>query len=415
MRTWNKLAAAWQLEPLPITAELLRAIGASFKEGGYRSSHLYFRTAKKQHVLRFGGFPADLEVVMQDVIRSVERGQGPSKLKDSFSVHTLAKIDVCAFNRNFQIDLAMVILGCYFLTREIELAATLRKHLHLDTHKLIVTWTLPSSKTDSKGGLIARAHKCMCSTSAPMLCPYHTAYELQKLTYDSTDAQGDGPLFSRDGDFMTKTQVIEAIRQVLKAAGIETQRQGVDGMVERFHGHCLRVSGAQYLTQLKFSPQLVMLMGRWGSQAIQRYIQDSPLAAMLEDEVTDPIPPVPNQDAHGGTEKSQVLKKLRTAQADTNDKLSSLGTRVEELAAEVAHINYTPKYIAGKKTHLPDHREKVLTPRSWTARCGWAYGMSRFRRTDDIGDRCRKCFQLTDEAEPIAETGDSSSSDSSSS
>ena len=224
MRTWNKLAAAWQMEPMPITADLLRAVGASFKEGGYRSSHLYFSTAKKQHVLRFGGFPADLEVVMQDVIRSIERGQGPSKLKDSFSVQALSKIDVRAFENELRIDLAMVILGCYFLTREIELAATLKKHLHLDTHKLVVTWTLPSSKTDSKGGLIARAHKCMCSTVAPMLCPYHTAYELQKLTYDSTDAQGDGPLFSRNGEFMTKTQVIEAIRQVLTAAGIDTQR-----------------------------------------------------------------------------------------------------------------------------------------------------------------------------------------------
>ena len=136
---------------------------------------------------------------------------------------------------------------------------------------------------------------------------------------------------------------------------------------------------------------------------------------MLEDDVADPNPPVTTQNAQEGAEKSQAMKKLRTAQADTNDKLSSLGTRVEELAAEVANINYTPKYIVGKKTHLPDHWEKVLTPRSWTTRCGWAYGMSKFRRSDDIGDRCRKCFQLTDEAEPIAETGDSSSSDSSSS
>ena len=415
MRTWTRLANAWHLPPMPITAELLRAIGASFKEGGYRSSHLYFSTAKKQHVLQFGSFSADLEVVMQDVIRSIERGQGPSKLKDSFSVHALARIDLQIYDAAFTVKWAMVILGCYFLTREIELAATLKKHLHLDTHKLIVTWTLPVSKTDPKGGLIARAHKCMCSTVPPPLCPYHTAYELQKVTYNPADPAGDGPLFSQDMEFMTKAQTIEAIREVLTAAGIATQRQGDAGMVERFHGHCLRVSGAQYLTQLKFSAQLVMLIGRWGSQAILRYIQDSPLAAMLEDEIKESPLEAPSQVPTQREDHAPAIKRLRSAQADTNTKMETMEAKITALAAEVSVINYTPKYIVGKKTHLPDTREKVLTPRSWVARCGWAYGMSRFRRTDEEGDKCRKCFQISDDPEPIAETGDSSSSDSSSS
>ena len=276
MKTWTKIAKAWGLAPLPLTPQLIRAVGASFKAGGYRSAHLYFGTAKKQHIIAHGGISQDPEVAMQDVIRSIERGQGPSKLKDGFPMMQLMQVDLGAFDSAFAVKFIMVVLGCYFLTREIELAATLKKHLHLDTHRMVVTWTLPSSKTDVKGSFITRAHKCMCQSVASKLCPYHSAYELQKLTYNAADPSGEAPLFSTDMEFMSKQQTIANIREVLSAAGIETQRQGSDGAVERFHGHCLRVTGAQFLTQLKFSSQLVMLMGRWGSQAILRYIQDSP-------------------------------------------------------------------------------------------------------------------------------------------
>ena len=407
MKTWRRLATAWNLPPMPITVELLRAIGASFKAGGYRSAHLYFGTANH------GSFSQDLEVAMQDVIRSIERGQGPSKLKDSFSLFQLLKIDMAAYDAAFAVKFIMVILGCYFLTREIELAATVRKHLHLDTHRMVVTWTLPASKTDTKGGFITRAHKCMCQTVASRLCPYHAAYELQKLTYDAADPDGEGPLFSTNMEVMTKHETIANIRAVLQAAGIETTRQGADGLMERYHGHCLRVSGAQFLTQMKFSAQLVMLTGRWGSQAILRYIQDSPLTALIDDEhpQTVPAPATPGSAEVTGPS----FKKLKSAHEGTAQKVEAMEDRLSKLVAEVANINQTPKYIVGKKTHLPDHREKLMTPREWVSKCGWAYGMSRFRRTDEPGDWCRKCFNLSEATEAEAEDEDSSSSDSSSS
>ena len=359
MKTWTKIAKAWGMAPLPLTPQLIRAV----KAGGYRSAHLYFGTAKKQHIIAHGGISQDLEVAMQDVIRSIERGQGPSKLKDGFSMLQLLQIDLGAFDSAFAVKFIMVVLGCYFLTREIELAATLKKHLHLDTHRMVLTWTLPSSKTDIKGSFITRARKCMCQSVASRICPYRAAYELQKLTYNAADPSGEAPLFSADMEFLSKQQTIANIREVLAAAGIETQRQGSEGAVERFHGHCLRVTGAQFLTQLKFSSQLVMLMGRWGSQAILRYIQNSPLAALVEEDdapaAATPVPPTPHQAAASGPE----FKKLKTQQNDTNTKVSVLQDKLDQLAAEVANINYVPKYIVGKKTHLPDHREKVMTPR----------------------------------------------------
>ena len=415
MRTWRKLAAAWNLPPLPITPDLLRAVGASFKAGGYRSSHLYFGTAKKQRILEYGTFPQNLEVLMQDVIRSIERGQGPGKLKDSFSLKELTNIDLEAHETGFIPKLLMVILGCHFLTREIELAATLYKHLQVDTSRQTVTWTLPASKTDCKGGLIARAHKCMCAVADPRLCPYHSAVELLKTMPPLTEDTGEMPLFSRDMETLTKTQTIEDIREVLIAAGIQTTREGTDGPVERFHGHCLRVSGVQYLTHLNFSTSLVMLMGRWGSQAILRYIQDAPLSAHLSGQtaITTPTPATPIVAGPGPSE--QQFKKLKVSQQDSEAKLDSLSQRVSDLADEVSRINYKPAYIVGRKTHFPDPKEGHTNPRLWASKCGWAYGLSKFRRTDIIGDRCMKCFGLQSEQTQDPAEDSYSSSDSSSS
>ena len=61
---------------------------------------------------------------------------------------------------------------------------------------------------------------------------------------------------------------------VLKRARIPTQREGADGTVERFHGHCLRISGSQALIRMGFNTTLLTLLGQWGSQAILRILEE---------------------------------------------------------------------------------------------------------------------------------------------
>ena len=67
MKTWRQIAAAWQLPPLPLTAELLQAVGASFKRGGCRSASLYFSAARKEHIRQDGALSQDLEIAIKDV------------------------------------------------------------------------------------------------------------------------------------------------------------------------------------------------------------------------------------------------------------------------------------------------------------------------------------------------------------
>ena len=40
-----------------------------------------------------------------------------------------------------------------------------------------------------------------------------------------------------------------------------------------------KVSGAQFLSRMGYSLEDIQLIGRWGSDAVKRYIQEAPLAA----------------------------------------------------------------------------------------------------------------------------------------
>lgn len=408
MKTWRQIAAAWSLAPLPLTPELIKAVGASFKRGGYRSAQLYFGSAKKEHIMQYGSLSRDLEILIKDVIRSIERGQGPAKLKDSFNLRDLANIDLTLETDQFRIHHNMVVLGCFFLTREIELSATLRRHIRLDTGRMTVSWTLPATKTCTKGELTERTHKCMCKSIPSQLCPYHCMEDTLVLTQDAWDHTDDGPLFLQDYEHMSKVYTIEAIRTVLQKAHVQTQRQGADGPVERFHGHCLRISGSQALVRMGFSTTLIMLLGRWGSHAIFRYIQDSPLQELIDVEAESEA----REKGAAAASLEPEVQKLRTENRWVKNALTELTQKCESLAAEVADLNTTPPYVVGKKAHQPDPREKELEPRYWATRCGWRYGVTRFTRSSAAHDLCRKCFQVesTDPASSEEDNAPSSSS-----
>eukprot|EP00435_Cladocopium_sp_Y103_P044478 s565_g12.t1 len=316
--------------------------GRILQTGGYRSAHLYFGSAKKEHILQFGSLSRTSRFSSMDMIRSIERGQGPSKLKDSFSWRDLATIDLTVEDEQFRIHYNMVVLGCFFLTREIELSATLRRHIRLDEEKRTVSWTLPATKTCTKGELTERTHKCMCKSVPCQMCPFHCMEDTLLLTHEAWEHTDDGPLFLRGYDHMTKAYTIEAIRKVLQTAEIQTQRQGAEGMVERFHGHCLRISGSQALVRMGFSTTLIMLLAREATPSFAAS-KTPPCKSSLT------LMPQPYHE----------LKKLKTDPKWVKETLSALSQKCDTLASEVAsstrHRREAPPSQGGLR-HL-DQRE----------------------------------------------------------
>ena len=121
--------------------EFIKCIGASLKAGCYRSANLYFQAAinfQLRH-LREPVHPL-LRSTVRDVVRSIRRGLGPSKLKDGFDPLQLANVIEPNNDKPFDIEdpshvSDVILLGCWFMLRELELAAASRHHLWIEVTK----------------------------------------------------------------------------------------------------------------------------------------------------------------------------------------------------------------------------------------------------------------------------------------
>ena len=127
--------------------DVVEKVSASLKRGGHRSARQYFSQARRQHVLHTGKqVPADVELCVRDMTRSLERGLGGPALKDAFRLESLElprpEEDVPVSART---QTTVVVLGCWFLLREIEVAALKVKYFVVDEKSQTVSLTLQSA------------------------------------------------------------------------------------------------------------------------------------------------------------------------------------------------------------------------------------------------------------------------------
>ncbi|CAE6912109.1 unnamed protein product [Symbiodinium sp. CCMP2592] len=284
--TWRQICAKWELPAFPLDERNVRAVGASLKRGRYRSSEQYFSAAASHQVRRMHTVvPGHIKAMIRDCVRSVRRGLGPSSLKDSFDLWSLASavVEGSEFRAFSWSDLPAaidaLIVASYFCMREIEMASASSSHLYFQNNQLQIL--LPAHKTSSQGELTSRALFCGCAVRSQPLCPYHAgARHLQRL--EILQAMLDCkalPLFPQDdGTALSKADMIMTIRETLKRAGVQTTRPDEAGIqVERFGGHVLRVAGTQHLFLLGLRFDMIQLHGRWSSLAVQKYLQEAPL------------------------------------------------------------------------------------------------------------------------------------------
>ena len=169
--TWSRLATAWHMPPIPITRKLLLAVGASMKHAGYRSPQNYsYKAAQVHRECLEQELPAHLHQLMQKIIRSIKRGQGPTPFKDSFDLELfhipLEKRNMPRqghwFNDHFA-SRDITIIACWWMLRGIEAAAV--KLQHIWYHETNVTkfayFTLPVQKNDPAGQCVSRGRPCI--------------------------------------------------------------------------------------------------------------------------------------------------------------------------------------------------------------------------------------------------------------
>ena len=89
----------------------------------------------------------------------------------------------------FHSPVAVTLLGCIFLLREVELAATRLEHLSVDEASETITWRLTASKTDPQAHGTTRTWGCLCG-AVGLPCPFHLCRQVIREATIFAEARG---------------------------------------------------------------------------------------------------------------------------------------------------------------------------------------------------------------------------------
>ena len=159
-------------------------------------------------------------------------------------------------------------------------------------------------------------------------------------------------------------------RKAIANTGAELTRPDPQGrLLHRFNEHVCRVSGSQFLTRLGYPLETVQLIGRWGSDAVRRYVQEAPLSCPSGSSARLCINKTPTQR----TVRTMVKKYLETITSKF---------WVKNTSTNVIHISGAPEFST-ENIH-------------WHTLCGWRYGQAPHTRFWSLpeGNQCQRCFRM---------------------
>ena len=265
---------------------------------------------------------------------------------------------------------------------------------------------------------------CLCGQAGGRLdCPYHAAVAQMALLRDTFDTMSqDVPLFpSVDGGVCKKQEIVRALEATITATGVAiTSASGA----RVFGGHSFRVAGAQRLATIGVDVTKIMILGRWSSATVLRYVQEAPIGNLTEQVC----------DLEHQQDTVRTIAKLQ-------HQITGLGAagkdQVEGLRSELASAvrgmqsKFAPSKELSVIARVGGKRHKVrraavdgldVNPAHWKTRCGSHFGGWTFTRHEATEDfptdcLCARCFAAPGAMSRVGadEPGCSTSSDSGSS
>ena len=282
---YARILQLWSLQPAPITVQKVLCLGAGLKAGGYRSAGSVLSQYSVDSIRAGCTVDRAIERALADATRSCSRGLGPPRRALALDVLRFVGLPTSpdpwvpggpVGPRN------MMVIGSWWLLREIEAAGARAKHVRIvPGSPLVATFLLPTSKTDLQAVGAARAQPCICGSSTPRPdCPVHAAWDqllLLRRMFPGRHSDGkpstDLPLFpDARGKAISKALFTKTLLEGARLS--EQPLTNLDGSL-RVSGHSLRASGAQLLARLGFDLLNIQLLGRWGSTALLSYVRDA--------------------------------------------------------------------------------------------------------------------------------------------
>ncbi len=416
LRTWVRFHAAWFpcTPAFPTFPASIRAVAAQMKAAGYRSWSNYLSRAKREHVRLGSEWDQQLDSTARDCTRSLTRGIGPPRQSaplDLYKVSTV-QMGLGALCSDGPVNpRAVIVLGAYFLTREIELSLALARNITLLPDKVI--WLLPASKTDPAACSVSREWGCICRKGVTAPCPLCEArkhFSELELVFGPKGTWAENfPAFpTASGGVPTKTRVVETIEGVASLCGEEL----VDDLGRRrFGGHSLRVAGARHLAGMGLELYRLALLARWTSPVIMRYVAEAPMAG-ITGEVRKLISNLPESnglsgvwdalsDLRGGLSTVAVnLERFRTEERETREKIDQLHSQLGSASSKVKPCAIQNLTSGTWHRTLVDGNE--FDPAEWRSWCGWRFGNARISRSAELplgvkwDSVCDRCFRRSE-------------------
>ena len=436
------------LEPLPVTVDL---VGSLFKAAKYRSSAQYFAVAKCKHIEAGFQWTQQLDLARSQAIRSIQRGMGPSSPKldlffDNVKLDFAASLDSAYDELELPLTVRVkepfvtALTAVWFLLRGIEIANVVGNDVRFNKANRSVTVRLPVSKTDTEGKGCERTRICICSprhdpgcaASTPPalmftslqkcscregrhpLCVFHALLDLvvRKRRTGSYDPQA--PLFGDDGVPPSAKQLTKLAQVCAFVLHNEALHEWSPAAIEKWSQHCFGVSGAQLFARAEVTLPVIQVIGRWGSLAIWRYVQES---------VFCPTKTAALVRFSGQAASSEFRPSTTSSTGFDEAAVSALVHRVvAESWQSKATVVHHPRT---KFAHKPCENELSLQSVDWVTACGrWYYGCNNHLRHPSVlpgFSRCTKCFASSSQPSSVAlgsdqqQASDSSSGEDSSS
>ena len=134
--TWSQLAQARGFaDPFKLTPQLISKVAACLKAAGYRSVPAYLSLAKQEFARRLlegAALPEEILLAIREASRSARRGLGPAKHTGKLPFLRLSELKFFASeprDNEPAHPLATMVLACWYLMREIEVADLQVRHV----------------------------------------------------------------------------------------------------------------------------------------------------------------------------------------------------------------------------------------------------------------------------------------------
>ena len=422
VQTWMKFHKQWfgTDDFLPLTTDSIEKVSCLFKVGAYKSFKNYLSRAKECHTEAGYEWTTQLQNTSRKCTRSVLRGLGGPSRSEAFDFCSVIQY-LTANNHAKGSDspaspLAAVLVGVYFLLRELELSAIDMEDVSFTESP--ITLSLPVSKVDWQAKGCRRTWSCLCFQG--YYCPVHLLKEYDQRLRDNGRTTGPW-LVSGSGGRCTKAGVTDMIREAVLASGGSAKDAQGDWLIS---GHTFRITGARTLASWGLDPITIQLLGRWGSSAVLGYLAETPLLS-FSDRLPDRTGEMKrlvagdvkasDMDGNTGEDWSEDRERMREEIANLRKEVSELATSLDGVSQVVENRQTREVWWVHNDTSKVLQQAVVdlsTPPLTWKTVCGWKFTsqplITTFREPPPcgLGRRCPKC-------QPDVSSSSSSSSESS--